>query len=59
MMEKHKGKKHGSKHGRNEMRALKRGGASRSVMAAEAAEYGMKDGGYVCGHRSKQDYGKR
>jgi hypothetical protein len=63
MMKKHEGKMHGkkgaSKHGRSEMRALKRAGASRAVMAEEAAEYGMKDGGYVCGHRGKQDYGKR
>ena len=63
MMKKHEGKMHGKKHGkkqeRSEMRALKRAGASRAVMAEEAAEYGMKDGGYVCGHRSKQDYGKR
>jgi len=57
------GKKHGSKHARAEMRALKRGGAPKGVVAAEAAEYGMKHGGMVgsgCGgYRSKQDYGKR
>lgn len=57
------GKKHGSKHARAEMRALKRGGAPKGVMAAEAAEYGMKHGGMVgCnggGSRGQQDYGKR
>lgn len=35
--------------------------AKKEVMAHEAKMHGKKmaDGGYVCGHRSDQDYGKR
>ena len=63
MNEKMHGKKGRSKHARAEMRSLKRGGAPKGVVAAEAAEYGMRNGGMVgCnggGSRGKQDYGKR
>lgn len=35
--------------------------AKKEVMAHEARMHGKKmaDGGYVCGHRSPQDYGKK
>lgn len=35
------------KHAKTEMAALKKGGASKAVMAKERAEYGMKKGGKV------------
>jgi hypothetical protein len=40
-------KEEGKKHARQELAALKRGKASKAVVASERAEYGMKNGGPV------------
>jgi len=40
-------KEEGKGHASKELQALRRGGASKSMIASERAEYGMKRGGMV------------
>jgi len=42
-----KEKEEGKGHAKKEMAALKKGGASKTIMMSEAKEYGMKNGGKV------------